>query len=195
MEWIRISPNKLKIMLSAEDARRFELDCTLSDQADVMTRASFREILRAVKEESGFDAKEDKVYIHMYPSKEGGCELFVTKIGLLLDQEKEDARSVQKGKGGAPRQRRENTFAYRFADFDLLLAACRRLQAIPLRKSSAFRDEKGVWWLFLSGCEPQKLRFLTSYAREVRTDLARLYLDEYGSAVCEKNAVETLAKL
>ena len=27
MEWIRISTNKLKIMLSAEDARRYALNC------------------------------------------------------------------------------------------------------------------------------------------------------------------------
>ena len=195
MEWIRISPNKLKIMLTAEDARHYELNCENADYTDTLTRTAFREILTDVKREADFDASEDKVYIQMYPSKEGGCELFVTKIGLLLDQEKEGVRSVQKGKGGAPRQRRENVFSYRFEDFSLLLAACRRLQAIPLRKSSAFRDEKGVWWLFLSGCEPQKLRFLASYAHEVRTDLAHLYLEEYGNAICEKNAVETLAKL
>ena len=195
MEWIRISQNKLKIMLTAEDARHYELNCENADYTDTLTRAAFREILTDVKREADFDASEDKVYIQMYPSKEGGCELFVTKIGLLLDQQKEGTQSPQKGRSGVPRQRRENVFAYRFEAFDLLLAACRRMQTLPLRKSSVFRDENGTWWLFLSGCEPQKLRFLPSYGREVRAELARLYLDEHGKAVCEKNAVEQLAKL
>ena len=195
MEWIRISQNKLKIMLTAEDARHYELNCENADYTDTLTRTAFREILTDVKREADFDASEDKVYIQMYPSKEGGCELFVTKIGLLLDQEKEGARPPQKSKGGVPRQRRETALAYRFESFSLLLAACRRLRALPLRKSGVFRDENGRWWLFLSGCEPQKLRFLPSYAREVRADLAQLYLDEHGKVVCAKNAVEQLAEL
>ena len=195
MEWIRISQNKLKIMLTAEDARHYELNCENADYTDTLTRTAFREILTDVKREADFDANEDKVYIQMYPSKEGGCELFVTKIGLLLNDQRTDVTQDRKGTARTTRPRREAMLAFRFRDFSMLTAACRRLQTIPLRKSSAFRDEKGVWWLFLSGCEPQKLRFLASYAREVRTDLARLYLEEYGNAVCEKNAVEKLAKL
>lgn len=71
MEWIRISSNKLKIMLSAEDAQHYALDCATVDYADVVTRAAFREILTDVEEETGFDANEDKIYIQMFPSREG----------------------------------------------------------------------------------------------------------------------------
>ena len=72
MEWIRISKNKLKIMLSAEDARHYELDCKSADLGDLVTRSAFREILSDVKRQTDFDASEDKIYIQMYPSKEGG---------------------------------------------------------------------------------------------------------------------------
>jgi negative regulator of genetic competence, sporulation and motility len=194
MEWIRISQNKLKIMLTAEDARHYELNCEQADYTDVLTRTAFREILTDVKREADFDASEDKVYIQMYPSKEGGCELFVTKIGLLLNEQQAPSTSQVSGKA-APRARRENALAFRFPSFSLLSAACRRLRPLPIRKSEAFRDEKGAWWLFLSGCEGQKFRFLSGYAREVRADLARLYLAEHGKSVCEKNAVERLAEL
>ena len=196
MEWIRISENKLKIMLTAEDARHYELNCEQADYADMRTRTAFREILTDVRRETDFEAIEDKVYIQMYPSKEGGCELFVTKTGLLLnEQEPTIPQASKKEYTRPPRTRRENLQAFRFRDFSLLLAACRRLQVIPLRQSSAFRDENGTWWLFLSGCEPQRLRFLSAYAHEVRADLARLYLDEHGKAVCKKDATETLARL
>ena len=197
MEWIRISQNKLKIMLTAEDARHYELNCEEADYTDMLTRTAFREILTDVKREADFDASEDKVYIQMYPSKEGGCELFVTKIGLLLnDQPSVAPQAGRKEAPRPPRVRRENIFAFCFRDFPSLSAACRRIKgALAVRKSDAFRDEKGAWWLFLSGCEPQKLRFLSSYAREVRADLARLYLAEHGKVACEKNAVERLAEL
>ncbi len=197
MEWIRISQNKLKIMLTAEDARHYELNCEEADYTDTLTRTAFREILTDVKREADFDASEDKVYIQMYPSKEGGCELFVTKIGLLLnDQHTDTAQSDKKSAVRPPRVRRENALAFCFRELSLLTAACRRIQsALGVRRSDAFRDEKGAWWLFLSGCEPQRLRFLSSYAREVRADLARLYLAEHGTPVCEKNAVVRLAEL
>ena len=195
MELIRINARKLKIMLTPTDMCHFELDAESFGEDSTKMHRAFRLLFDEIKHQIDFDADDNRISVQYFPSKEGGCELFVTKIGLLLDQEKEGVRSVQKGKSGAPRQRRESALTYRFEDFSLLLAACRRLQAISLRTSSVFRDEKGAWWLFLSGCEPQKLRFLSSYAREVRTDFAHLYLDEYGNAVCEKNAVETLAKL
>ena len=196
MEWIRISPNKLKIMLTAEDARHYELNCENADYTDTLTRTAFREILTDVKKQADFDASEDKVYIQMYPSKEGGCELFITKVGLLLnDPVDEMPPAGKRGHTRPPRDKRKSTLAFRFQSFSLLCAACRRLLPHNTRPSDLFRDEKDRWWLFLSGCEPQKLRFLTSYAHEVRTDLARLYLDEHGKAVCEKNAIEQLAEL
>ena len=196
MEWIRISQNKLKIMLTAEDARHYELNCEQADYTDTLTRTAFREILTDVKREADFDASEDKVYIQMYPSKEGGCELFVTKIGLLLnDQRTGTPQAGGKATPRAPRAKRESAQAFRFSGFSLLTAACRRILPFSVRKSEAFRDERGTWWLFLSGCEGQKLRFLSGYAREVRADLARLYLAEHGAPVCEKNAVEMLAEL
>ena len=192
MEWIRISPNKLKIMLTAEDARHYELNCEQADYADMRTRTAFREILTDVRRETDFEAVEDKVYIQMYPSKEGGCELFVTKTGLLLNEQEQTGK---KEYTRPPRTRRDNLQAFRFRNFSLLLAACRRLQVLSLRQSSVFRDEKGTWWLFLSGCEPQRLRFLSSYAREVRADLAQIYLAEHGKSVFEKDSIARLAAL
>lgn len=196
MEWIRISQNKLKIMLTAEDARHYELNCEEANYTDSVTRTAFREILTDVKREADFDASEDKVYIQMYPSKEGGCELFITKIGLLLEEERKAA--MQAGKKELPntRMRRENALAFCFRELSLLTAACRRLLPLTtVHKSEAFRGENGTWWLFLSGCEPHKLRFLSGYAREMRADMARIYLAEHGTLICEKNAVETLAEL
>ena len=198
MEWIRISENKLKIMLTAEDARHYELNCEQADYADVQTRTAFREILTDVGRETDFEAIEDKVYIQMYPSKEGGCELFVTKTGLLLnEQEPPKMQTGKKEHTRSQRVRRESIQAFRFQSFPLLLAACRRLQGLhSIRKSDALRDTRGTWWLLLfSYDESPKLRFLSTYAREVRADLAQIYLAEYGKTVFEKEAIARLAAL
>ncbi len=197
MEWIRISKNKLKIMLSAEDARHYELDCDAADLGDLVTRSAFHEILSDVKSQTDFDASEDKIYIQMYPSKEGGCELFVTRMGLLLSDEEGEftPKTVREsGRFRLPPRAAEQRRAFCFDTLPLLLAVCRRLEnSARVRESDAFRDERARWWLLLSGTA--KLAFTREYGREVRADLARLYLAEHGSPVCEKNAVKTLARL
>ena len=191
MEWIRISANKLKIMLSAEDARRYELNCEHVDCADVVTRAVFREILTDVRRETGFDATEDKVYIQMYPSKEGGCELFVTKIGLLISEEQAGPKTGARQRSYAPKSQKR---AFVFEDLAPLLLLCRRLRSgKDTFASEAWRDDGGAWWLLLTG--EGDLPFAREYGRETKADAARLFLCEHGKTVCEKRAVETLGRL
>ena len=200
MEWIRISKNKLKIMLSAEDARHYELDCKSADLEDLVTRTAFREILSDVKRQTDFDASEDKIYIQMYPSKEGGCELFVTRMGLLLSDEengispktvRENGRLRLPPRAAAPERR-----AFCFDALSALLAVCKRVaQSTRVRESEVFRDEQARWWLLLTGKSTQRLAFAREYGREVRADLAHLYLAEHATPICPKNAVQTLSEL
>ena len=197
MEWIRISRNKLKIMLSAEDAQHYELDCGAADLGDLLTRSAFHEILSDVKSQTDFDASEDKIYIQMYPSKGGGCELFVTRMGLLLsdeDTEISPKTGRENGRFRLPPRAPTQWRAYTFEALPALLSVCRRIGK-QARESEVWRDERSRWWLLIAGRSSQKLGFVREYGREVRADLARLYLAEHGTPVCEKNAVQTLGEL
>jgi negative regulator of genetic competence, sporulation and motility len=81
MELIVISENKLKIMLTAPDMAHYELEGSRMDCADSHTRAAFRHIFRDVRAESGFDTEGERLLVQLYASKEGGCEIFITKLG------------------------------------------------------------------------------------------------------------------
>ena len=190
MEWIRISANKLKIMLSAEDTRHYALDCEHADYADALTRAVFRDILTDVRRETGFDATEDKVYIQMYPSKEGGCELFVTKVGLLMAERPAEAPPKDVPESAA-REARESAFVFEKLSFLLLL--CRRLRTANAETSEAWRDDGGRWWLLLTA--KSDLSFAREYGKEAGAAAARLFLCEHGTAICAARAVETLGRL
>lgn len=204
MEWIRISPNKLKIMLTAEDARHYELDCNCSNYADGITRAAFREILTDVGHEIGFDAADDKTYIQMYPSKEGGCELFVTKIGLLLAEEDKECGVAIKG---CPKGREKVTRCrvgngeriWLLEKTDALLACCRALSGMAkIPDTSVHCDEQKRWWLTVSSdgeTDKGAFAFLSDFGREIPADAAQLFLTEHARAVCESNAVQILGKL
>lgn len=191
MEWIQISPNKLKVMLTAEDARYYALDCEHADRTSTLTREAFREILSDLRMRVGFDATEDKAYIQMYPSKEGGCELFITKTGLLLLEEEDCSKAFP-----APRTRRSKMTekAIRFEKIEPMLSLCRRLRTdAKLRHSEAFRDDTGAWWLLLR--REGALSFAAEYGELREIGAARLYLGEHSQTICKNRAVETLSAL
>ena len=79
MELIVISENKFKIMLSAPDMRRYELNPEAMAETDDHTRRAFRHLLDDCGE-IGRDTRGERLLVQVYSSKEGGCEIFVTKI-------------------------------------------------------------------------------------------------------------------
>jgi len=206
MEWIRISKSKLKIMLSAEDARRYALNCENADYADLMTREAFKEILTDVRQETGFDATEDKVYIQMYPSKEGGCELFVTKLGLLLTEEDHEAPSDSTNRSDStskstkhPQTVRKRISAFSFVSLEHLTSLCRRLASLYSGESEVWLDECGIWWLILTEEVAPKARrddlhFIREYGQTANAEQTRLFLSEHGRAICLSDAVRTFRK-
>ena len=201
MEWIRIGTHKLKIMLSAEDARRYALDCERADYTDLVTKDAFREILTDVRAASGFEAGDDKIYIQMYPSKTGGCELFVTRMGLAFEDSEavKIAPVAQVQKPKSPETVRKKGTALRFSTLEELLHLCRRLPAFE-GKSSAWRDEHGSWWLLLCAeGTPEALqrcfRLLREYGKLHDLKRTELLLCEHGRPVCTADAVRILGAL
>ena len=81
MELIVISESKLKIMLTAPDMAHYELENARMDCADAHTRAAFRHIFDDARNRIGFDTQGERLFVQLYASKEGGCEIFVTKLG------------------------------------------------------------------------------------------------------------------
>jgi negative regulator of genetic competence, sporulation and motility len=203
MDSIRISDNKLKIMLTAEDARRYALNCENASCAESLTREAFRAILTDVRAESGFDASDEKIYIQMYPSKEGGCELFVTRMGLLIDEEK-DGDSVEAGERKKAAKRiplpRKRSLALLFEELEHLLSLCRRLSTLGyIGESEVWRGEKGDWWLIFSDGEAfftrDEYRFIHEYGKMFGGSDVQIVLSEHDRCICPQNAVATLAKL
>ena len=84
MDLIRIDDNKMKIMLSERDMQCYSLDVGNMDYTRSETRRAFRHILDDVCIRTGFDAKGEQLYVQLYPSRKGGCEMFVTKLDVRL---------------------------------------------------------------------------------------------------------------
>ena len=201
MEWIRISTHKLKIMLSAEDAHRYALDCERADYAELIPKDAFREILNDVQSASGFEAGDDKIYIQMYPSKAGGCELFVTRMGLSFEGEEPPIAplGIPPKKQKSPVTVQKRAVALAFECMEELLRLCRCLAPRFHGESEVWRGEDARWWLLLwaegeARDLRREIRFLREFGELRDAEAARTLLAEHGSPVCVENAVQTLAE-
>ena len=91
MELIKISASKLKIMLSVPDMQKYDLEADCIDCADEHTREAFRHIFDDAGAQVDFRTEGERLFIQLYTSRGGGCEIFVTKLGPKSDARFSDA--------------------------------------------------------------------------------------------------------
>ena len=144
MEVLKISDSKLKLMLTRGDMKQYGLDSDNPDYNDAEVRRSFFRILDTVKETHGFDAGGDKLLLQYYPSKGGGCELFVTKLGILpLEAERAISRS---GRVTLLRARRA---IYKFDGALELMSAVKLIAGFSVKSSDLYLADDGSYYLDL----------------------------------------------
>ena len=224
MELIVINPSKLKITLSPPDMVKYALEGEGMEEVTPRTREAFRHIFRDARAESGFETEGFPLFIQLYASKGGGCEIFVTRLegesnpGSAVGGEGTEAgeslledslspgehRLLQKLTAGevTPMALDANQTAardalYAFEELPSLLAACRRLMAGGYRGRSAayiVEDPRRTVW-YLSLQE--KRGFVAFVAGEYgeQTELSPLYAGEYGRVILPDRAVEVLGRL
>ena len=206
MEIIMITENKLKVMLTSADLKEFSLRTEDLDYSNADTKHMFWDILSQAKHTFGFDTDGKRVLVQLYPSRAGGCEMFITKLG-----DASYAESEENGTRGRPllhcktahrqptAQNGQGVFSFqRMTD---VLAVCRRLENIGYEgESEAYLGDDRRVYLFLSerdsvGFLPlDEYSFLAEYGTPENPERVRRYVIEHAKALCESRAVEQLAK-
>ena len=175
MELIPINESKLKIMLDESDMKEYnigdEADCANSE-----TRLAIRHILDRAKDQIGFNTEGSEIFVQLYTSKGGGCELFVTKstissdtiVSTSMPPEKRIKRRNESSPQRATSESRalpahsesnlktkrsdSGRLLYSFHSLSDLCHACNLLSKIHLPlESSAYKGNDGVCYLLLSG--------------------------------------------
>ena len=212
MELIRISDRKLKIMLTPTDMCHFELNADSFGEDSAQLHRSFRLLLDEVRKQTDFDADDRHLSVQYFPSRTGGCEMFISHLtsdcterdaspplSALLPTAKESTQLRPfKKTGGSFRK----DCAYRFEALCHLLCACKRLLGIDcICESTAYRDEKGAYFLLLTVCTsspfstPDELDFVVEYGTVENASLLRIYIREHASLIATPNAVTELGAL
>ncbi len=202
MELYRIGEEKLKVLLTPFDMMKYNLTLEKLDYENTETRKAIWNILDHAKHETGFDGASGRICIEVFPEKNGGCAIYITKVRA----------NEETGKGGIELagEGKEATALFSFENAEALLSACHALSHVgytPPADAFFEKEKKGGarYYLTLQERRPQcggkkmkNLRphlFLEEFGKRVEGEMCLSYLHEHTLPICEKNAVETLAPL
>lgn len=183
MELIIISESKIKLMLTPEDMAAYSGN----------TREVFREIMHDAHEKCGCSPMEGRVFVQMYPSREGGCELFVTRLderaGDMTMRAGEERTLTEFRRYGF----RERHIIYSFESMQYLLSCCLGLWQMGYTgASAAYIDRDRRTYYLLLDCE-------TNIAGEhfgiLCPSQTYYYINEHCDVICPDRAAETLGRL
>ena len=196
MDVLKISNTKIKIMLDAEDVKRYSLDIDEADYSDAKTRTKVWKILDLVKKNYGFSPDGYKLLIQFYPSRDGGAELFVTKLTTLS---KTNERFMSKTENVTMLDSKKTM--YSFTSFDELIKASKIItNAKSIKESDLFYSDSEGYYLEITErggarlgeiCEFAILLEFATKAPEERIP----YITEHCQKLTAGSAVEQLAKL
>ena len=153
MEHILINSGKLKLMLSREDIERYELSDVVGNgnnypEGTSEQRMALRKLLDDAERIPGFDGGQGRLFVQLYPSRDGGAEVYITRLT------KEPCATVGFRKDGDVMKITKTGV---FDELSDLIGCCRALSGLGaehggriMSDSSAFSDGRR-YFLVLSG--------------------------------------------
>lgn len=193
MEFLTVGNSKIKIMLTSDEAAQRGLYSDKMNYDDPTVRRNFRKILDEAREKAGFDIGKEKVLIQFYPSRDGGMELFVTKLGIIS---KEAANMISRSEHVAVISAKR--VYYIFSTLEDLLGALRCIPTGEVEDSSIHRLEDGNYCL--SFCEREQKCVLSKLSRIFEfgkriNDLTAVALVEHAYLLRSGDAAEIFSRL
>lgn len=184
MEIIKMGNDSFKISLSSKEAKEREIVASIACNEKNMTE-SLKELIDTIKESNGISFGEDKTSAEIYISKDGGCEIFVSRAIRNEHQLKSKAKPTMR-------------VLYRLDDLDSVLRACQRLSSISYDNSLCLyhSQEYGGYYMVLSGIYAKDLKysFLSEYGTKMKNSMLP-YITEHCKCICKNNTLEIFSKL
>ena len=187
-----LTPDDMVVYRISEEMLTFE-------KKDV--RSTFSEILDEVKTKTGFDSTNGRLFIQVYPSKDGGCEVYLTRS--FEETGRCNGKDRDKDKNRLPKTQKEYC-VYRFDSLGNVLTACYVLKKSGYSfDSMLYAHKERVDGYFLVLQEeviqdarykkkrgPNKSDLAAEYGRRMGSREAMLYISEHASAIIDKDAVK-----
>jgi negative regulator of genetic competence, sporulation and motility len=192
LDFLVISNNKLKIKMNKKEMKRYSMNVPEEEYSSHRIRAALWQVLDLAHSECGFSVEGERMLVQIYPS-EGGCDIFVTKLGRLsASAERNIARS------GSVTMLSSKSTLYKFSDLSTLLLALRHITpSSASRLADAYLAEEGVCYLLVedrTGAVPlSELSVLSEFATEVPTVLLT-HLSEHAHRISAQDLFSIINK-
>lgn len=186
MEVIQISNAKLKISLTEDELREFDIDLDDVGAGALDIRRRFRGVIERAAKVCGAPIEFGRVFIQLFPSRAGGCELFVTKLDDLPREQTAHTDSTE--------------VLYTFHSLGALIAACRILASRGFGAGSvAYRADDGSCALLLPEFSPEEplplaAACLDEFGVRRTGEAARIYISEHAHSLLDGNAAQKLSQ-
>ncbi|MBO7303511.1 MAG: adaptor protein MecA [Clostridia bacterium] len=199
MEYILINDSKLKVICEKCDLAPYGISADTLEYGDASARKFIEETLKKAKNDLGFETERHRILIQLFPSSDGGCEIFISKLGAI---ESEDTRKIEVSQKPLTKKR-----LYFFEKLDYLIEVCKRLSFLPPCKiSSAYYLDSLGYYLYFETEDSDGLSahgidtldeysFILEYGDPKSVKLELPMLCEYARSLCAECAVEALCKI
>lgn len=195
MEFLLIGESKIKIVLNRKEAERYHLDTSTPDVSGPGARRIFWSILEEAKREVGFDPAGDKVLVQLYPLKGGGCEIFVTKLGILSES---SARLVSKSDRIAMLSKKISLYSFDGLDDIIAAAIAVKSQVGDLSPISDVFTDGVRYYLSVEeygkGGEPVEFPCILEFGTQVTAELSS-YIFEHADRLTDGDGIERFSSL
>ena len=200
MELIMINSEKMKIMLTREDMTYYDIKMYSLGHTGNAVRKAFSRVLEDIKSETGFDTVTEKSILQVYPSRDGGCEVYLTRLPGKGDEvmPTEGAKSGQGGARVSVKKWLEEVI-FVFEEICDLIDACRLLLSCGYVYDSRLYEKDGRYYLFLEDdtCGINltgELCRLADFGKKIGGRITEAYIYEHCRLIIEERAVEALGR-
>lgn len=80
MEFVLVDSDKLKVSLTQKDLEEMGISYESIDYSDENTRKALVSLLEKGRAQTGFNPRRAKLYIEVFPSQDGGCVIYYTRL-------------------------------------------------------------------------------------------------------------------
>lgn len=175
MELILIDSSKLKIILTKNDLDTLNINVEDMDYSNTASKRVFWELIEKAKTETGFNADKSKLYVQLFPSIDGGCEMFITKY---LSEPSNNLQSSHQKKYRLKAKSNTDSGFFLTLNFEILCNLCKRLaQERPNLYTSLYYDGIGTYIFIIKN----KAGFPSYQSDFSNKDSIPEYLCEYGN--------------
>ncbi|MCL1858104.1 MAG: adaptor protein MecA [Oscillospiraceae bacterium] len=193
MEYKLVNENKLKIILTNEDMALLDITPEEMDYDNTGTKRIFWEILDNAKHQIGFDAGSEKLFVQVYPDKNGGCMMYVTKdvqksVNTYNTYEKKYKSKVITGA-------KKKRLLYMFENSEILLEACDQLNLTGYTGKSDLYADENRYFLYIEDNKEQAIELISEYGILINYPFFGFYLDEHTKKIISSDAVKTFSEI